>query len=88
MPESFDDAERGGGSVGAPCLVTPDLLAPGSLLVPYGTVSALAPDLLDAVDKVVVDDWREARSGRPAGWCSRWSRSSSRPSSGSTPRST
>lgn len=44
-------------------LVTTDLLAPGSLLVPYGTVSALAPDLLDVVDKVVVDDWREAQSG-------------------------
>lgn len=45
-------------------LVHRDLLAPGSLLVPYGTVSALAPDLLDVVDKVVVDDWRESRSGR------------------------
>lgn len=44
-------------------LVTRDLLAPGSLLIPYGTVSALAPDLLDAVDKVVVDDWREAQAG-------------------------
>jgi len=44
-------------------LVTRDLLAPGSLLVPYGTVSALAPDLLDGIDKVVVDDWREAQSG-------------------------
>lgn len=44
-------------------LVTPDLLAPGSLLVPYGTVSALDPHLLDVVDKVVVDDWREAQSG-------------------------
>ncbi len=44
-------------------LITPDLLAPGSLLVPYGTISALAPDLLDVVDKVVVDDWREAQSG-------------------------
>jgi alanine dehydrogenase len=44
-------------------LVTTDLLAPGSLLVPYGTVSALAPDLIDVVDKVVVDDWREAQSG-------------------------
>lgn len=44
-------------------LVTRDLLAPGSLLVPYGTVSALAPDLLDDVDKVVVDDWREAQAG-------------------------
>ena len=44
-------------------LVTPDLVAPGSLLVPYGTVSALDPDLLDVVDKVVVDDWREAQAG-------------------------
>jgi ornithine cyclodeaminase len=44
-------------------LITRDLLAPGSLLVPYGTISALAPDLLDVVDKVVVDDWREAQAG-------------------------
>ena len=44
-------------------LVTPDLLAPGSLLVPYGTVSALDPQLLEVVDKVVVDDWREAQAG-------------------------
>jgi len=44
-------------------MVTPDLLAPGSLLVPYGTVSALDPHLLDVVDKVVVDDWREAQAG-------------------------
>ena len=44
-------------------LVTPDLVAPGSLLVPYGTVSALDPHLLDVVDKVVVDDWREAQAG-------------------------
>ncbi len=27
-------------------------------------MSALAPDLLDVVDKVVVDDWREAQSGQ------------------------
>ena len=44
-------------------LVTPGLLAPGSLLVPYGTVSALDPGLLDVIDKVVVDDWREAQAG-------------------------
>jgi len=44
-------------------LVTRDLVAPGSLLVPYGTVSALDPLLLDVIDKVVVDDWREAQSG-------------------------
>ena len=33
-------------------------------MVPYGTVSAVELDLLDVMDKVVVDDWREARSGR------------------------
>src|SRR5262249_31222703 len=32
--------------------------------VPYGTVSAVELDLLDVMDKVVVDDWREAQSGR------------------------
>ena len=37
---------------------------PGAFVVPYGTVSAVEPDLLDVMDKVVVDDWREARSGR------------------------
>jgi ornithine cyclodeaminase len=30
-----------------------------TLLVPYGTMSALEIDVLDAVDKVVVDDWRQ-----------------------------
>jgi alanine dehydrogenase len=37
---------------------------PGAFVVPYGTVSAVEPDLLDVMDKVVVDDWREAQSGR------------------------
>ena len=37
---------------------------PGAFVVPYGTVSAVEDDLLDVMDKVVVDDWREARSGR------------------------
>lgn len=45
-------------------LVTKELVRPGALVVPYGTISALAPDLFDAIDKVVVDDWREAQSGR------------------------
>ncbi|MGA8210795.1 MAG: ornithine cyclodeaminase family protein [Nocardioidaceae bacterium] len=45
-------------------LLGPDLVRPGAFVVPYGTVSALAEDLLDVMDKVVVDDWREARSGR------------------------
>ena len=37
---------------------------PGAFVVPYGTVSAVTLDLLDVMDKVVVDDWREAQSGR------------------------
>jgi len=37
---------------------------PGTLVVPYGTVSAVEADLVEAMDKVVVDDWREAQSGR------------------------
>jgi ornithine cyclodeaminase len=32
--------------------------------VPYGTISAVELDLLDVMDKVVVDDWREAQSGQ------------------------
>jgi alanine dehydrogenase len=37
---------------------------PGAFVVPYGTVSAVELDLLDVMDKVVVDDWQEAQSGR------------------------
>ena len=39
-------------------------IKPGSFAIPYGTVSAVELDLLDVMDKVVVDDWREAQSGR------------------------
>jgi alanine dehydrogenase len=39
-------------------------IRPGAFVVPYGTVSAVELDLLDVMDKVVVDDWREAQSGR------------------------
>ena len=39
-------------------------IKPGAFVVPYGTVSAVELDLLEVMDKVVVDDWREARSGR------------------------
>ena len=35
----------------------------GAFVVPYGTISAVEIDLLDVIDKVVVDDWRESRSG-------------------------
>lgn len=46
-------------------LLRKELLRPGSFLVPYGTISALALDLLDDVDKIVVDNWRESQSGNP-----------------------
>ena len=45
-------------------LLHPGLVRPGALVVPYGTISAVSSDLLDGMDKVVVDDWREARAGR------------------------
>jgi len=45
-------------------LLHPELVRPGALVVPYGTVSAVHRDLLRVIDKVVVDDWREAQSGR------------------------
>ena len=45
-------------------LLHPGLVRPGALVVPYGTVSAVHRDLLRVIDKVVVDDWREAQSGR------------------------
>lgn len=36
---------------------------PGAFVVPYGTVSAVELDLLDVMDKVVVDDWGQAHAG-------------------------
>lgn len=36
---------------------------PGTLVVPYGTISAVELDLLDVMDKVVVDDWGQAHAG-------------------------
>jgi alanine dehydrogenase len=47
----------------APLLRT-SAVRPGAFVVPYGTISAVELDLLDVMDKVVVDDWREAQSGR------------------------
>lgn len=45
-------------------LLRTSLIRPGAFVVPYGTISAVQPDLLDVMDKVVVDDWAESRSGR------------------------
>lgn len=44
-------------------LLHPGLVKPGAFVVPYGTISAVSDDLLDVMDKVVVDDWREAQAG-------------------------
>ncbi len=65
--ETFDGADI---MVEASRLTEPEPLLrtrsvkPGAFVVPYGTVSAVELDLLDVMDKVVVDDWREAQSGR------------------------
>jgi alanine dehydrogenase len=45
-------------------LLRTGLVKTGAFVVPYGTVSAVERDLLDVIDKVVVDDWREAKAGR------------------------
>jgi ornithine cyclodeaminase len=38
-------------------------VVPGTTVVPYGTVSAVDLDLVDVMDKVVVDDWGQAGAG-------------------------
>lgn len=45
-------------------LLRTSAVRPGAFVVPYGTISAVEADLLDVMDKVVVDDWAEAQSGR------------------------
>lgn len=42
-------------------------LSKGSLVVPYGTMSAVELSLTDIMDKVVVDDWGQCRKGLPFG---------------------
>jgi alanine dehydrogenase len=65
--ETFDGADI---LVEASRLTVPEPLLraawvkPGAFVVPYGTVSAVELGLLSVIDKVVVDDWREAQSGR------------------------
>jgi alanine dehydrogenase len=38
-------------------------VTPGTLVVPYGTVSAVEMSLTAVMDKIVVDDWRQATVG-------------------------
>jgi alanine dehydrogenase len=45
-------------------LLRTSLVRPGAFVVPYGTISAVELDLLEVMDKVVVDDWAESRAGR------------------------
>jgi alanine dehydrogenase len=42
-------------------------IAPGALVVPYGTMSAVELSLTDIMDKIVVDDWGQCGPGRPYG---------------------
>jgi alanine dehydrogenase len=44
-------------------LLKTDWITPGALVVPYGTMSAVELSLTDIMDKVVVDDWGQCRSG-------------------------
>lgn len=51
-------------------LATPTVLlrtrwvSPGAFVVPYGTVSAVELSLTSIMDKIVVDDWRQATAGQ------------------------
>jgi alanine dehydrogenase len=38
-------------------------VTPGTLVIPYGTISAVELDLTDVMDKIVVDDWGQAGAG-------------------------
>jgi alanine dehydrogenase len=44
-------------------LLRTEWIAPGALVVPYGTMSAVELSLTDIMDKVVVDDWGQAGAG-------------------------
>src|SRR5438034_264899 len=39
-------------------------IARGALVVPYGTMSAVELSLTDIIDKIVVDDWGQCKTGR------------------------
>ncbi len=46
----------------APMLKT-EWIKPGACVIPYGTMSAVELSLTDIMDKMVMDDWGQARSG-------------------------
>ena len=39
-------------------------IAPAALVMPYGTMSAVELSLTDIMDKIVVDDWGQCRTGQ------------------------
>jgi ornithine cyclodeaminase len=45
-------------------LLRTEWIKPGALVVPYGTMSAVELSLTDIVDKIVVDDWGQCRTGK------------------------
>jgi alanine dehydrogenase len=45
-------------------LVRTEWIEPGTLVVPYGTISAVELSLTEIMDKIVVDDWQQCRQGR------------------------
>jgi ornithine cyclodeaminase len=47
----------------APLLKT-EWIARGALVIPYGTMSAVELSLTDIMDKIVVDDWGQCRTGQ------------------------
>ena len=49
-----------------PHLLT-EWIKPGSLTIPYGTMSAVEFSLTDIMDKIVVDDWGQCAPGKPYG---------------------
>ncbi len=71
VTDSWEDCLRGADiMVEASRLERPDprletrWVEPGCLVIPYGTVSAVELTLTDVMDKIVVDDWGQARAGR------------------------
>jgi ornithine cyclodeaminase len=45
-------------------LLRTEWIAPGACVIPYGTMSAVELSLTDIMDKIVVDDWGQCRTGR------------------------
>jgi len=48
-------------------LLKTEWISRGTLVIPYGTMSAVELSLTDIMDKVVVDDWGQCRKGLPFG---------------------